>query len=109
MMKIAVQDIRCAVVAFPRASNFTGLSQLPHCDWQWYPSVGILLLYSSSLLSRLPELILFCFPMLYGAGIVSNPVIACAKMMCDLALLVRAKWMSASLAWVLGESLMPRS
>ena len=60
-------------------------------------------------LSRLPEQFLFCFPMLYGAGIVSNPVIACAKMMCDLALLVRAKWMSASLAWVLGESLMPRS
>ena len=51
--------------------------------------------------------IILCFPMLYGAGIVSNPVIACTKRMCDHALWARAFWMSASLAWVLVESLMP--
>ena len=51
----------------------------------------------------------FGFPMLYGAGIVLNPVIACSKRMCDHALWARAFWMSASLAWVLRESLMPLS
>ena len=98
-----------AAVAFPPASHFTGLDVSKLATSLWLASFCWItfIVIQSPLCLVSQNKHKFMFSDVIRCRYRSNPVIACTKRMCDHALWARAFWMPASLAWVLGESLMP--